>query len=169
MTLRRDAKFEEKLTCGLKNDCKNFANFHQSTQKSQNWDFHDILLPSVEYVWAYNLQRSYASWKWRMVKNLEKNWLLISKLTWWIWQILIQALKSFKNLRLNGLFLTKVYNVWAKKSTEELRLIVLKIDAKLEWKLICAFKNNMRNLANFHRLKKKQFCFRNENGKSKSR
>ena len=50
MTLRRDAKFEEKLTCGLKNDWKNFANFHQSTQKSQNWDFHDILLSSVEYI-----------------------------------------------------------------------------------------------------------------------
>ena len=26
-----DAKFEEKLTCGLKNDMRNLANFHQST------------------------------------------------------------------------------------------------------------------------------------------
>ena len=31
MTLKRDAKFEEKLTCGLENDMKNIANFHQST------------------------------------------------------------------------------------------------------------------------------------------
>ena len=31
MTLKSDAKFEEKLTCGLKNDMRNLANFHQST------------------------------------------------------------------------------------------------------------------------------------------
>ena len=53
--------------------------------------------------------------------------------------------------------MTKVYNVRAKKSTEELCLITLKIDAKFEGKLTCAFKNNMRNLANFHRLKNSYF------------
>ena len=31
MTLKSDAKFEEKLTCGLKNDMRNLANFQQST------------------------------------------------------------------------------------------------------------------------------------------
>ena len=31
MTLKSDAKFKEKLTCGLENDMKNMANFHQST------------------------------------------------------------------------------------------------------------------------------------------
>ena len=30
MTLKNDAKFEEKLTCGLKIDIRNMANFHQS-------------------------------------------------------------------------------------------------------------------------------------------
>ena len=39
MTLETDAKFEEKQTCGLENDMRNLANFHQSTRKSQNWDF----------------------------------------------------------------------------------------------------------------------------------
>ena len=43
MTLKSDAKFEEKLTCGLEND-SNLANFHQSTLKCQNWDFDGILL-----------------------------------------------------------------------------------------------------------------------------
>ena len=33
MTLKSDAKFEEKLTCGLENDMWNLANFHQSTLK----------------------------------------------------------------------------------------------------------------------------------------
>ena len=31
MTLKNDAKFEEKLTCGLENDMRNMANFHQNT------------------------------------------------------------------------------------------------------------------------------------------
>ena len=35
--------------------------------------------------------------------------------------------------------------------------MVLKIDAKFEGKLACAFKNGMRNLANFHRLKNSDF------------
>ena len=33
MTLESDAKFEEKLTCGLENNMMNLANFHQSTRK----------------------------------------------------------------------------------------------------------------------------------------
>ena len=52
MTLDSDAKFEEKLTCGLENDRRNLANFHQSNQKSQNWDFYGILLSEVENVSA---------------------------------------------------------------------------------------------------------------------
>ena len=42
MTLKSDAKFGEKLTCFLENDMRNFANFHQSTQKCQNWNFDKI-------------------------------------------------------------------------------------------------------------------------------
>ena len=39
------------------------------------------------------------------------------------------------------------------KDIEKLCLMALKIDAKFEGKLTCAFKNEMRNLANSHRLK----------------
>ena len=35
--------------------------------------------------------------------------------------------------------------------------MALKIDAKFEGKLTCAFKNDMRNLANFNRLKNSDF------------
>ena len=48
MTLKSDAKFEEKLTCGLENDVRNLANFHQSTRKSQNLDFDGIPTSKVE-------------------------------------------------------------------------------------------------------------------------
>ena len=50
MTLESDGKFEEKLTCRLENDMRNLANIHQSTRKSQNWDFHWVLLYKVENV-----------------------------------------------------------------------------------------------------------------------
>ena len=50
MRLESDAKFEEKLTCGLENDLSNLANSHQITGKSQNWDFDGILLSKVENV-----------------------------------------------------------------------------------------------------------------------
>ena len=50
MTLESDGKFEEKLTCCLENDMRNLANIHRSTRKSQNWDFHWVLLYKVENV-----------------------------------------------------------------------------------------------------------------------
>ena len=31
MTLKGDAKFDEKLACGLENDMRNMVNFYQST------------------------------------------------------------------------------------------------------------------------------------------
>ena len=50
MTQECDAKFEEKLTCGLENDMKNVADFHHSTRNCQNWDFHWILLYKIQNV-----------------------------------------------------------------------------------------------------------------------
>ena len=50
-----------------------------------------------------------------MEQNVKRNWLVSSKLTWGIWRILTRALENLKNLHFNGLLLTKVYNVWAKK------------------------------------------------------
>ena len=35
MTLKTDANFKEKLTCGFKYDMKNLVNFHPTTQKSK--------------------------------------------------------------------------------------------------------------------------------------
>ena len=73
--LKSRAKFEEKLTWGLKNDTRNLANFHQNSWKCQNWGFIGILLSKVENAWDKNLQRSFVSWEWRMMQNLKSNWL----------------------------------------------------------------------------------------------
>ena len=45
MTLKIDAKFEEKLTCGLINDVRNLVTFHQTTQKF--WALYGLLLLRV--------------------------------------------------------------------------------------------------------------------------
>ena len=54
MTLKNDEKLEAELTCRFKialdNDMINLANFHESTEKSQNWDYDETLLPKVENV-----------------------------------------------------------------------------------------------------------------------
>ena len=50
MTMESDVKSKEKLTCCLKNDMRNLANFHQNSRKFQNWDFDGILLSKLENV-----------------------------------------------------------------------------------------------------------------------
>ena len=48
MTLMSDAKFEEKLTLGSKNDMRNLVNLNASSGKSKNLHF-DVLLLSKLY------------------------------------------------------------------------------------------------------------------------
>ena len=44
MTLKGDAKFKGKLTCGFKNDLRNLVNFHASSWKFGNLYFDELLL-----------------------------------------------------------------------------------------------------------------------------
>ena len=44
MKLKSDAKFEEKLTLGFKNDMRNLVNFNASSNKSENLHFNVLLL-----------------------------------------------------------------------------------------------------------------------------
>ena len=47
MTLKGDAKFKGKLTCGLKNDIRNLVGFHVSSQKSEHFHINGHLLSKV--------------------------------------------------------------------------------------------------------------------------
>ena len=59
MTLKGDAKFEEKLTLGSRNDMGNLVNLNASSGKSENWHF-DVLLLSIAYkVSAKKVQKNY--------------------------------------------------------------------------------------------------------------
>ena len=50
MTLKSNAKFEEKLTLGPKNDIRNLVNFNASSGKYENLHFAVLLLLKVYYV-----------------------------------------------------------------------------------------------------------------------
>ena len=50
MTLKIDAKLEEKMTLGFKNDIRNLVNFNASCGKSENLHFFVLLLLKVYYV-----------------------------------------------------------------------------------------------------------------------
>ena len=62
MTVESDAKFEEKLALGFKNDMKNFVNFNANSGKSENLHFDALLfVNSVYKVSAEKVQKSYLS------------------------------------------------------------------------------------------------------------
>ena len=61
MTLKSNAKFKGKPTCGFKNDIRNLVNFHASRQKSENLHFDWILLPKAYKDLDDKIQNSYVS------------------------------------------------------------------------------------------------------------
>ena len=61
MTLKDDAKFKGKLTCGLKIGFRNLVNFHSSSQKSGNLYFDWFLLPKAYKDLDQMLKKSYVS------------------------------------------------------------------------------------------------------------
>ena len=103
------------------------------------------------------------SWQWRMMQDWRRNWLVVSKLTWRIWQILTRALKNIIGLHFNGLFLIKVYNVWANKVRRSYIWWHWRFNAKLEGPLFALSKMTRRICQIFiHRLKSSYFILYSE-------
>ena len=73
----------------------------------KNLHFDWCLLCKVYNVWPKKVQRSYISWHWRVMQNLKKNWLVVWKMTWGIWQIFIRTLESVKIGTFMGSFCPK--------------------------------------------------------------
>ena len=57
MTLKRDAKFEEKLALHSRNDMRNLVNFNASSGKYENLLFDMLLLPIAYEVLAKKYRR----------------------------------------------------------------------------------------------------------------
>ena len=90
------------------------------------------------FCWKYMFQlkkvwRKYISWYQRLVQKLKKILFFVSKMTRICW-ILIQALKSLKNLHFDWSILCKVYNVWPKK--------VLRSYISWHWRVMQNLKKN---------------------------
>ena len=62
----------------------------------ENLHFDGLLLSKAYKVLDEKVQKSYVSWHWRVMQSLKKNWLLVPKMTWGIWWILMQAVASLK-------------------------------------------------------------------------
>ena len=148
MTMKNDAKFEEKLTCRFKIDMRNLTNLTRALERLQNFHLNALLLNKVYIAWAKKVQTGYLSRHWREIQSLERNQLVVSKLTQKIRQILTRTLESLNILCLDGLLVTKVYNVLAKKvQIEEFSFMTLKSNTKFKEKPTCGLKNDM---INFH-------------------
>ena len=87
----------------------------QALENLKTFHFNVLDFSKVYIVWANKVQRSYLSWNWRGIQNLEKNRLVVPKLAWEIWQNFTRALESLQDFHLNGLLMSKVYIVWTKK------------------------------------------------------
>ena len=61
MTLKSDAKFEEKLTLGSKNDMRKLVNFNATSDRSENLETDGLLLSIAYTISAKNVQKSYLS------------------------------------------------------------------------------------------------------------
>ena len=136
MALNIDEKFKEKLAFAFKNNMRNLKNFHQSTWKSPNWDLDVILLSKVEMYDLKIYSGSYLPWQRKIMKYWRRNWLVVTKLTWGIWQIVTRALENLNNLQFNGLFSS---NFWAIKVQWSIIWWHWRLMQNLTEKLICAF------------------------------
>ena len=97
-------KIEAKLICCFKNDM-NLVNSDLSIQKSPKFALWYVLSINV---WPKKVQQSYLSWHQRVMQNLNENWLLLSKMSWGIWEIFTRALGSLKIGILMGFFCPKL-------------------------------------------------------------
>ena len=98
MARKNNAKFEEELTCHFKTDVRKLTNFDLSTRKSKTLLFYWLLWPKYIMFELRKVQRSYVWWHWRLMQNLKEKWLVLSKMTWGIWQICIDWNKWMANL-----------------------------------------------------------------------
>ena len=120
MTVKGDAKFKSKLTCGLKNNKRNLVNFYASSRKSENLPLDRILLSKAYKDLDEKIQKSYVSWHWRVIQNLKE------KLTRGMKNDIRNLVnfhdssRKFENLHFDGLLLFKIYKYLDEKVKEEL-------------------------------------------------
>ena len=94
MGVESDAKFEEKLALGFKNDMMNLVNFNASSVKSENLHF-DVLLLSIAYI-QFQLKK-----RRRVISHDTEEWSKLWRKTHFLFEKWHKKFDEF-------------YNVWAK-------------------------------------------------------
>ena len=133
-----------------------FQNWHEDFDEfwpehlkiSKICTFDALPLTKLCNFWVKKVQRSYVWWHWTLIQNLKENWLLLSKMTWGIWEIFTRGLESLKIGILMGFFCLK-WKMYELEIYRELIVLTMNNDTKLEEELTCRFKTDMRNLTNF--------------------
>ena len=87
----------------------------QALESLKKLFFNVLLFCKVYIAWAKNVHRSYLSWNWRGIENLGRNRHAVSELAQWIWQILTWGLETLKDFHFNGLLMSKLCILLAKK------------------------------------------------------
>ena len=132
MTLKGDAKFKGKLTCGLKNNIMNLVNFHASSQKSEYSYFDRILLSKANKgldlknteEFCFMITKSDAKFEQKLTlssKNDVRN--LVS---------FHQTTQKSKNFTSMGYFGPKYMRFEQKKYRDVISFMTLNSDAKFE-------------------------------------
>ena len=107
MTLKSNAKFKEKLTCGFKYDTRNLVNFHPKTQKSKNFSSMGCFYPNYM---RFELKK-YREIIFHDTEQWCKIWinldLMVSKMTWGIGWTSIRSLRVWKIVHWWDLFCQK--------------------------------------------------------------
>ena len=107
MTLKSDAKFKEKLTCGFKYDMTNLANSHPTTQKSENFFSLDSCCPKCTKFEPEKYRRVVFRDTGQWCKVWINPDLVVSKMVWEIGWTFTRTLKSLENGTLMGSFCPK--------------------------------------------------------------
>ena len=96
MTPKSDAKFEDKLNLGSKNNTRNLVNFNAMSVKSENFHF-DVLLLSIAYkISAKKYRRIISNDTEKLSKRWRKTDYFVWKMKWRVWWTLKPAVESLK-------------------------------------------------------------------------
>ena len=100
------------MTGGLKNDLRNLIHVYARSRKSESLHFDGLFLCKAHEVLDEKVQKSYVSWHWRVMESMKKKWLLVPKMAWGIWWILMRRVAEICTLMC---YLCRKYNIYEPK------------------------------------------------------
>ena len=116
---------------------------------SKVWKFH-LDGVSLSSIWgsSQEIQRSYLSWHWTVMQNLNEPWPYAFKNGMRNWVSFHEHSKVWKTVYWGALFVKST--VSSQKFQRKLCVMTLNAYAKFKGKLTHGLKNNIKNLVNFH-------------------